>query len=167
MLEILVLGLEYLIMLHYISSVTLGEELLELVTVLGLIVTLVVLIYQTIELKKSTKNQAYQNVLSNYINCITEKGEPLYEEIFKEELKYEKINKEDILSFGILMNTFEMLYIQKIQKIIDDDIWDPWRHYFIKTIIIKHKYKYMWGILSRSGLYHKGLVKIVEEEVTI
>lgn len=132
-----------------------------IMTLLVLFLTLVVLIWQTSELKKSTQIQAYQSVLANYIGCITEQGEPLYKNYFKNL----GVDDKDINLFAALLNTFEMLYVQKDQKIISDDVWIPWKNYFIELIKGSESYKKMWKALKGQKIYHQGLIEIINKEV--
>jgi hypothetical protein len=136
---------------------------LNRVTLIILFITLVVLIWETKELKKSTGVQAYQSVLSNYIACISRDrgGEPLYH-IY---LEGKSVKDDDLFLFSALMNTFEMLYIQKNKKIIQTEVWDPWKEYFIELLKRKNEYRVIWEVLKDKNLYHKGLTKIINEEL--
>lgn len=132
-----------------------------IITLVVLFLTLVVFIWQTRELKKSTQIQAYQSVLANYIGCITEQGEPLYKNYFKNL----RVDDKDINLFAALLNTFEMLYVQKDQKIISDDVWIPWKNYFTELINGSENYKKMWEALKERKIYHQGLIEIINKEV--
>ena len=65
------------------------------------------------------------------------------------------------------MNTFEMLYIQKDQKIITNEVWDPWKKYFIEVLKKKEGYENIWETLKRKKLFHEGLIKIIDKELNI
>lgn len=149
------------------SEIKLSEiltlEILSLGTLIVLFLTVVILALQTRALKKGTKVQAYQNVLSNYITCISrdEGGEPLYRIYFEDR----RVKDDDLYLFSALINTFEMLYVQKKQGIISKKEWDPWKEYFIELLKRKNEYRDMWEVLKCKNLYHKGLTKIINEEL--
>lgn len=134
--------------------------IINICTLIILAITLAVLTWEINELKKSTRVQAYQNVLSNYLACISRDsvGEPLYQIYFKDDTS---VNDKDLFLFSALMNTFEMLYVQKDQ--IGNDVWDPWKKYFIELLKNKEGYKDIWEVLKSKNLYHKGLTEIVNE----
>lgn len=120
--------------------------------------------WQVRELKKSTHIQAYQNVLRNYIDCCNfAQFEPLYKKYF------DKMNIDDksILLFSALMNTFEMLCVQKTQKIIGDDVWNPWKNYFIELLKLDVNYQSMWNVLKDKNIYHKDIVELINKELKI
>ena len=154
----LLLDIGQLSICQSIPSIESGVLILTLVV---LILTLVALISQTNELKKSTQVQAYQNILANYIGCINELGEPLYKNYFQNL----GVSYKDINLFAALLNTFEMLYVQNNQKIITDDVWIPWKNYFIELIKGSESYKKMWKALKERKIYHQGLIEIINKEV--
>ena len=136
------------------------ENWLQLLPSIVLIFTLIALIWQVHELKKSTRLQAHQSVLNSYMNCINECGEPLYKIYFPDE------DENNLKLLAALLNTFEMLYVQKDRKLIDKDVWDPWEQYFIKVLRENEKYRGMWeGTLREKGIYHNGLVKIIDNGI--
>ena len=137
--------------------------IINICTLIILAITLVFLTWEIKELKKSTRVQAYQNVLSNYLACISRDsvGEPLYQIYFKDDTS---VNDKDLFLFSALMNTFEMLYVQKDQKILNE-VWDPWKQYFIELFKKKKEYREIWEVLKGKNLYHKGLTKIINEEL--
>ena len=65
------------------------------------------------------------------------------------------------------MNTFEMLYVQKKQKIIANDVWDPWKKYFIEVLKEKEGYEDIWKTLKNKNLFHEGLIEIIDKELSI
>lgn len=127
-----------------------------------LIITLFILIWQINELKKSTRIQAYQNVLSNYIASVVKKGEPSYDVYFKDE---SVVTRDDFILFSTLMNTFEMLDIQHDQKIVPKEVWETWKTYFI--FIIKNKYRHIWELLKNEKYFHEDLTKLINDELNI
>lgn len=100
--------------------------------------------------------------MSNYIASIGEKGEPLYDVYFKDE---SIVTRNDFILFSMLMNTFEMLDIQNDQKIVPNEVWDPWKRYFI--LLIKNKYRHIWEVLKDENLFHEDLTKLINEELNI
>lgn len=128
-----------------------------------LIITLIILAYEIKELKKSNQAQAYQGILQNYINSIHNNDEALYKYYFAK--KSVKIEDRKINLFSALINTFEMLYVQKKQKIITDDVWNVWENYFIEFLKSDDTYKEMWNELEGKKIFHEGLIKIINTKV--
>lgn len=146
------------------------QIIINIVTLFILAITLAVLTWETRELRKSTQElrkstqvQAYQSVLSNYLACISRDrgGEPLYQIYFEGK----GVKDDNLFLFSALMNTFEMLYVQKDQNIIPDDVWDPWKEYFFELLKKKKEYREIWDVLKFKNIYHKGLTKFINEEL--
>lgn len=142
-------------------SVITEINIIDLIECLILILTLLFLIFEIKELKKSNQAQAYQGVLQNYINSIHENEEVLYKNYFKNL----EVNDKNINLFSSLLNTFEMLYVQKKQKIIPDDVWDVWENYFKEFLKSDDIYKEMWKELEDKKIFHDGLIEIINNKV--
>jgi hypothetical protein len=111
------------------------------------------------ELKKSTQIQAYQNVMTNYLGCINQMGEPLSIIHFRKEIDSGYLSEKDIISFAALMNTFEMLYIQKDEGTISVNVWDIWKNYFTQLIKTNDNYKKIFNGLKsvKPSIFHEGV----------
>jgi hypothetical protein len=158
---ILILIFLYIIYIPLMDNTSKIQLSVLIVSILGFIFV----IYQINLLREGISAQAHQNLLSNYYGNFGKNGliDPLYRNYYFPDQKTRK--DEEITMFILTMCTFEAVFIQREEGIISDDVWLPWKEYFIKTIKNVSFYREMWKQIRDENIYHMGLKELIDNEI--
>ncbi len=144
-----------------------ASEALPLIQTTAVLITLIILIYQTRQNTKALRISSYQNALRNIFeyrsDIIADKG-VLKSKALSTYLKkvYSAFGTKQYYHTLKLFHTYEVFFLLHKENIIDQEMWTGWKSN-LKISLSAEGNRDIWNHVKKANVFHPGFAQLIDD----